>query len=85
MKRKPTGFVATCQCERTVGALDFTRSTQADTGKILGRWLQDGCTVTPRFTGSWEVKVEACTCEPQRAQQREGQPTQAQPQKDSNQ
>lgn len=62
MKRKPTGFVAICQCGVTVGAMDATRTESSDAGKILGRWLSDGCTVQPKFTGSWHVTVEPCEC-----------------------
>ncbi len=63
MKRSPTGFVAICQCSKFVGAMDFTRTPKAEASKFLGRWLQDGCTVMPHFTGSWEATVEACQCD----------------------
>jgi hypothetical protein len=63
MKRKPTGFVAVCQCGVTVGAMDFERTPQPDRGKILGAWLMQGCTVEPRFAGSWSVTVSVCKCE----------------------
>lgn len=62
MKRKPRGFVATCQCGRVTGAMDAERTDPKDAGKILGGWLSDGCTVTPRFEGTWSVRVERCTC-----------------------
>ncbi|MBB5190087.1 hypothetical protein HNQ50_000797 [Silvimonas terrae] len=62
-KRKPTGFVAACQCSRVVGALDLAKTERTDAGKMLSRWLSDGCTVEPRFDGSWSVVVTPCACE----------------------
>lgn len=62
-KSRPTGFVATCQCGIVVGAMDFTRTPRADAGKILGKWLFDGCTVEPRFVGTWTVVVQQCQCQ----------------------
>ena len=62
-KRKPTGFVATCQCGQVVGAMDFDRTGRKDAGKILGQWLAEGCTVAPRFDGSWSVALGACACD----------------------
>ena len=62
-KRKtPTGFVATCQCGKTVGAMDYTRTDRAEAGKLLGQWLTLGCTVMPRFTGTWSAHMERCEC-----------------------
>lgn len=63
-KRTPTGFVARCQCGVIVGAMDYTRTDRAEAGKLLGKWISDGCTIEPRFTGTWQVTVEACRCEP---------------------
>ena len=63
-KKQPTGFVATCQCGVVVGAMDYTRTDRKDAGKMLGKWLHDGCTVEPRFAGTWSATVEACRCEP---------------------
>lgn len=62
MSRRPTGFVATCQCGRDVGALDLERSPREDTARLLGQWLMRGCTVTPRFTGTWSAQIEPCEC-----------------------
>lgn len=62
MKKKPTGFVAACQCGEVVGALDYTRTDRKDAGKIFGQWIADGCTITPRFTGDWSVHVTGCKC-----------------------
>lgn len=62
MKRKPRGFVATCQCGVVVGAMDADRTPRADAGKLLGKWLADGCTVAPRFDGTWIVHVQPCKC-----------------------
>lgn len=68
MKRKPTGFVATCQCGVIVGAMDYARTDRREAGAMLGRWLHDGCTVEPRFAGTWSATVEACRCEPSNAE-----------------
>jgi len=65
IKRKPTGFVAICQCGVIVGAMDLTHTERREAGQILGRWLADGCTVDPRFTGDWEAHVELCRCHKQ--------------------
>lgn len=62
-KKRPTGFVATCQCGVITGAMDLTRTDNADAGRLLGRWLHDGCTVEPRFDGTWTVVVKPCRCE----------------------
>jgi hypothetical protein len=62
MKNKPTGFVATCQCGEVVGALDYMRTDRKESGKILGGWIADGCTIAPRFTGDWRVHVTGCKC-----------------------
>jgi hypothetical protein len=67
VKKKPTGFVATCQCGAIVGAMDYERTDRKDAGQMLGKWLHDGCTVEPRFAGSWSATVEACRCEPSNA------------------
>lgn len=62
MKRRPNGFTATCQCGRVVGAMDINRTERAEAGKILGRWLFEGCIVTPQFEGTWCVQVSSCAC-----------------------
>lgn len=62
MKRRPTGFVAKCQCGVSVGALDINRTERRDAGKILGQWLFDGCTVEPRFAGTWSEQISGCRC-----------------------
>lgn len=61
-KRKPTGFVATCQCGRQVGAMDAARTSRAEAGALLGRWLSDGCTIYPKFSESWRATIEPCDC-----------------------
>lgn len=61
-KRRPSGFVATCQCGVVVGAMDFNRTERRDAGKILGQWLFDGCSVDPRFEGCWRADVAQCKC-----------------------
>lgn len=63
MKRKPTGFIAICQCGKVVGALDFIRTDKKDAGRIMGKWLADGCTVRPEFNTEWSCKVEGCLCD----------------------
>lgn len=62
MKKKPSGFVAKCQCGRITGAIGISRTAADDAGKILGKWLMDGCIVEPKFDGSWCVLVEPCLC-----------------------
>jgi hypothetical protein len=62
MSKKPTGFVATCQCGVHLGALDLDRTDRSDASRLLGVWLMKGCTVTPMFGGNWSVSLEACTC-----------------------
>lgn len=59
---RPTGFAAKCRCGSYVGALDAARTDRADMGKILGEWLFKGCTVEPRFTGTWSVELQSCLC-----------------------
>lgn len=61
-KKKPTGFVAICQCGKTIGAMDYTRTDRKDAGKLLGEWLADGCKIEPRFKGTWNEKIATCEC-----------------------
>ena len=63
LKKSPTGFVAIFQCGVIVGGMDYARTDRKSAGKMLGKWLHDGCTVEPRFTGSLEAKFETCRCE----------------------
>lgn len=60
--KKPTGFIAKCQCGSIRGAMDVERTPRPDAGKLLGEWLMEGCTVEPRFGGSWSVTIEPCKC-----------------------
>lgn len=62
MKRKPVGYVATCQCARDVGVIDLERTPRAQAGKLLGHWVAEGCTLTPKFGGNWAVEVSRCVC-----------------------
>lgn len=63
MKKKPTGFVAKCQCGEYVGALDYERTDRQEAGRIMGKWLHDGGTVIPQFeTSYWSVMVKPCRC-----------------------
>ena len=64
-KKRPSGFVAVCQCGKTVGAMDYERTGARDAGEFLGRWLFNGCTITPRFGGSWSAHIEQCECDKQ--------------------
>lgn len=62
---KPTGFVAKCQCGVSVGAMDYERTDRKEASRLLGKWLMDGCTIEPRFTGKWSEHIEACKCKEQ--------------------
>ena len=62
MKKKPTGFVAICQCGETVGAMDYERTDSKDAGRLLGKWIADGCTIEPRFSGTWSANITSCKC-----------------------
>jgi hypothetical protein len=61
-KKRPTGFVAVCQCGKAVGAIDLERSDRADTSRLLGKWLMDGCVVYPQLTSTWAAHIEPCAC-----------------------
>lgn len=61
-KRKPTGFVAECQCGLIVGALDYNRINRQEAGRIIGKWLDSGCKVIPQFDASWQVTCNECRC-----------------------
>lgn len=63
MKKKPTGFIAVCQCGEKIGALDYKRTDQKKAGQIIGAWLADGCIVVPKFESSWSEKISACKCQ----------------------
>lgn len=62
MKLKPRGFTATCQCGMVVGAMDYNRTDRKEAGQLLGKWLHDGCTVTPFFADPFSVQVNSCVC-----------------------
>lgn len=62
MKKKPTGFIATCQCGFVVGAMDYERTDRKEAGKILGKWLHDGCAISPQFA-DFSVSVFPCKCD----------------------
>ncbi len=61
-KRKPTRYVATCRCGEIVGAIELTRTPRKEGSVILGQWVANGCTLTPRFNETWSVSVVACKC-----------------------
>ncbi|HED35069.1 MAG TPA: hypothetical protein ENJ08_12795 [Gammaproteobacteria bacterium] len=62
MKKKPTGFVAICQCGVVIGAMDYLRTDRKQAGRILGKWLNDGCTIRPEFDSTFSVTVRQCQC-----------------------
>lgn len=62
MTKRPTGFVAKCQCGAITGALDADRTERREMGKILGEWLFSGKTVVPMFTGTWTAELNPCAC-----------------------
>lgn len=62
-KKKPTGFVAKCQCGEVIGAIDYARTDRKEAGKLLGEWLADGCTIEPRFSDKWTETITTCKCQ----------------------
>ncbi len=62
IKLKPSGYIAICQCGITVGVIDLNLSNRVDSGKVLGKWIADGCELKPRF-GDWQARVSKCVCE----------------------
>lgn len=66
-KKKPTGYVAMCQCGVIVGAIDMNATDRKDAGRLLGEWVSDGCVLTPQFSGSWSAAISPCECETQEA------------------
>ncbi|ENM3868768.1 hypothetical protein WKN18_003305 [Vibrio cholerae] len=64
-KLKPNGYIAICQCGKTVGAIDLNRTERKDSGKVLGQWISDGCVLKPQFASTWQVDVSSCSCDNQ--------------------
>lgn len=62
MKKKPTGFVAVCQCGENIGAIDYERTDRREAGKLLGSWINDGCRIEPYFDTSFSVHISSCKC-----------------------
>lgn len=62
-KKKPTGFIAECQCGLIIGALDYERTDRKEAGQIMGKWLHDGCKVIPKFDSAWQATCNACRCD----------------------
>lgn len=58
----PTGFIAICQCDKTIGALDYSRTDRKEAGQIIGEWLSRGCTVKPMFESHWSANIGICKC-----------------------
>ena len=63
MKKKPTGYLAVCQCKVVIGAIDLNRTERREAGKILGEWVANGCTLKPKFDSSWQTTCSPCICE----------------------
>lgn len=62
-KKSPTGFIAKCQCGLIIGALDYLRTDRKEAGKIIGKWVHDGCKIIPKFDSSWQSTCNHCACE----------------------
>ena len=46
-----------------VAALDARRTEPKEMSRLLGEWLfKDGCTVEPRFAGTWSEIIKPCQC-----------------------
>lgn len=60
--RRPSGFVAKCQCGRYTGAVDSVRTDRAELAKTLGEWLFSGKAVEPMFEGEWSKQLSSCRC-----------------------
>jgi len=43
--------------------MDYTRMDRKDAGKVLGKWLANGCKVEPRFDSQWTEHISVCECE----------------------
>jgi hypothetical protein len=67
MKKKPRGFYATCQCKIVVGAMDYEQTDRKEAGQLLGRWLHEGCVVTPFFAAEFSIDVGPCNCKTMQA------------------
>jgi len=61
-KSKPSGFIAICQCGKTIGAMDYERTDGKEAGVILGKWIADGCNIISKFGGTWSATIENCEC-----------------------
>ena len=59
---KPNLFYATYICGNNIGALDVERTIRKEMAQLLGKWLMDGCTVTPMFGSTVSVYLSNCTC-----------------------
>ena len=62
MKKKPTGFIAICQCGAIIAAMDYNRTDRKEAGKLLGKWISDGCTIEPKFESCWSANLTRCMC-----------------------
>ncbi|EOD9553496.1 hypothetical protein ACJ7RV_002620 [Vibrio parahaemolyticus] len=62
VRLKPNGYIAICQCGKTVGAIDLNLTERKEAGKILGKWIADGCELKPRFAATWRADISPCKC-----------------------
>lgn len=62
MRKRPTGWVARCQCGELIGALDRDRSEQPEISRCISGWLAAGCAIEPRFGSNWSVDLVKCGC-----------------------
>lgn len=61
-KKKPIGFIAICQCENIVGAMDLTRTDKKEAEELLNDWLKNGCMIKPKFEHNWNATISSCEC-----------------------
>lgn len=57
-KRKPSGFVAICQCG---GVVETTDDDFPHVAETINEWLKNGNTVKPMF-GCWSIYIDGCSC-----------------------
>lgn len=62
VRKRPTGFLAKCQCGAIISAVDYIRIDKGEFGILCGMWLHSGYAVLPMFGDSWKVELEQCKC-----------------------
>lgn len=60
--KRPTGYIATCQCGSIVGALDLQRCDEETVAHMLGKWVAQGRALSPMFEPHWTAAITGCTC-----------------------